>query len=60
METNLLRLVVGPFTDIKTGYRGFEMKRNHVLVCLLLCSENLSQAYMSLNLHLEMAFARYY
>ena len=35
METNLLRLVVGPFTDIKTGYRGFEMKRNHVFRMLV-------------------------
>ena len=42
--------VMTSFTEIKTGYRGFEMKQNPVFHILVLCIENYSQAYMSNNL----------
>ena len=53
-------IVVASFTEVKTGYRGFEMKRNPVFRMLVLCIENYLQAYMSDNLQMEVAFARYY
>ena len=53
-------IVVASFTEIKTGYRGFEMKRNLVFRMLVLCMENYLQEYMSDNLQMEVAFARYY
>ena len=34
-------LVVASFTEIKTGYRGFEMKQNPVFRMLVLCIEKL-------------------
>ena len=37
-------LVVASFTEVKTGYRGFEMKRNPVFCMLVLCIENYLQA----------------
>ena len=33
-------LLLASFTEIKTGYRGFEMKQNPVFHMLVLCSEN--------------------
>ena len=40
-------LVVGLFTDIKTGHpRALKGNKIQYFVCLLLCSENLSQAYI--------------
>ena len=38
--------MVASFTEIKTGYQGFETKRNLVFRMLVLCIENYSQAYM--------------
>ena len=54
------RLVVASFTEVQTGYRGFETKRNPVFRILVLCIENYLPAYMSDNLQMEVAFARYY
>ena len=51
---------MGPFIEIRIGYRGFETKQNPVFHMFVLCMENYSQAYMSLHLQVEMAFARYY
>ena len=42
------RLVVASITEIKTGYRGFETKRNPVFRTLAL--KNYSRVYMSDNL----------
>ena len=53
-------IVVASFTEVQTGYRGFETKRNPVFRMLVLCFENYLQAYMSDNLQMEVAFARYY
>ena len=53
-------IVVGPFTEIQTGYRGFEMNEIRYFVCLLICSKIIRTAYMRQNLQLEMAFARNY
>ena len=52
-------IVVGPFTEIKTGYRGFEMNEFWYFVYLLLALKIFS-TYMNKNLQLEMAFTRYY
>ena len=49
-------VAVASFTEIKTGYRGFEMKQNPVFRMLVLYIENYSQAYMSDNFQMEMAF----
>ena len=53
-------VVVGPFIEIETGFRGFETKQNPVFCILILCIENYLQVYMSLHLQLEMGFARYF
>ena len=53
-------LVVASFTEVRTSYRGFEIKQNPVFRMLVLCIENYSQVYMSDNLQMEVAFARYY
>ena len=50
------RLVVTSFTEVKTGYQGFEMKQNLVFCMLVLCIEKYSQAYMSDNLQMKVAF----
>ena len=50
--------MVGPFPEIKTGYRGFEMNEIRYFVCLLVCSKIIRTPYMRQNLKLEMAFAR--
>ena len=47
LKINPLHVVVASFTEIKTGYRGFETKRNPVFRMLVLCTENYSQAYVS-------------
>ena len=54
-----LMVVVGPFTEIKTGYRGFEMDEIRYFVCLLLALIFFFMVDMNQNLQLEMAFARY-
>ena len=56
----LHQVVVASFTEIKTGYRGFETKWNPVFRMLVLYIENYSQAYMSDNFQKEVAFMRYY
>ena len=38
---NERKLVVASITEIKTGYRGFETKRNPVFRTLVLCTEKL-------------------
>ena len=53
-------LVVGSFTVIRTGYRGFEMNKIWYFVCLLVYSKIIRTAYMRQNLQLEMAFTRNY
>ena len=50
--------VVGLFTEIKTGYRGFETNKIQYFVCLVLCSKIIRMLYMRQDLQLEMAFAR--
>ena len=50
--------MVASFTEIKTGYRGFETKQNPVFRMLVLCTENYTQAYMRDNLQMEVAFTR--
>ena len=35
------RLVVGTFTEIKTGYRGFETNEIQYFICFLVCSKNI-------------------
>ena len=45
------------FTEFKTGYQSFETKQNSVFFMLVLCIENYSQAYMSDNLQMKVAFA---
>ena len=55
----LLELVVGPFTEIKTGYQGFELNEIWCFVCLLLAFIISRGAYINQNLQLEMSFARY-
>ena len=35
------KVVVASITEIKTGYRGFETKRNPVFRTLVLCTEKL-------------------
>ena len=59
-SADTLRVVVGPFPEIKTGYRGFESNEIRYFVCLLVCSKIIRMAYMRQNLKLEMAFARNY
>ena len=39
--------MVGQFIEIKTGYQGFETKRNPVFHMLVRCIENNSLAYMT-------------
>ena len=56
----IYRLVLASFIEIKTAYRGFEMKRNPVFHMLVLWIENYWQAYMSDNLQMEVAFVKYY
>ena len=51
--------VVGPYTDIKTGYWGFEANEIRYFVCLLLAWIISRGAYINQNLQLEKAFARY-
>ena len=51
--------MVASFTEVKTSYRGFETKQNPVFRMLVLCIENYSQAYMSDNMQMEVAFAKY-
>ena len=52
-------LMGGPFTEIKTGYRGFETNEIRYFVCLLVCSKIICMVYMRQSLKLEMAFVRY-
>ena len=59
LTRNIQKVVVGPFTEIKTGYRGFEMNEIWYFVCLLLALTISCGAYMKQNLQLEMAFATY-
>ena len=40
----------GTVTEIKTGYRGFEMNEIRYFECLLVCSEIIHTEYMSQNL----------
>ena len=47
---NIQMIVVASFTEIITGYRGFETKQNPVFLRLVLCIENYLQTYMSDNL----------
>ena len=42
-------LVVTSFTEIKTGYRGYETKQNLVFHVLVLFIENYSQAYIGVS-----------
>ena len=64
-EPNTLNLkdvpvtVVGPVTEIKTGYQGFQTNEIQYFVCLLLALIISRRAYMNQNLQLEMDFARY-
>ena len=51
--------MVASFTEIKTGYRGFEINEIRYFVCLLLAVIISPGAYMNQNLQLEMAFTRY-
>ena len=53
-------LVVGPFTEIETGYQGFETNEIRYFICLFVCSKITRTAYMRQNLKLEIAFKRYY
>ena len=52
--------MVGPFTEIKTGYRDFETNKIWYFVCLLVYSKIIPTAYMRQNLQLEVAFRRNY
>ena len=52
-------IVVASFTEIKTGYRGFETNEIRYFVCLLLAVIISRGTYMNQNLQLEMAFSRY-
>ena len=40
---SLIVVVVGPLTEIKTGYWGFEMNKISYFVCLLVCSKIIAQ-----------------
>ena len=51
--------MVASFTEIKTGYRGFEINEIRYFVCLLLAVIISPGVYMNQNLQLEMAFTRY-
>ena len=51
----MLHLVVGLFTEIQTGYRGFETNEIRYFVCLLVCSKITHTAYMRQISKLEMA-----
>ena len=42
--------VVGPFIEIKTGYRGFEMNEIRYFACILVCSKIIRMAYTKQNL----------
>ena len=53
----MLHLVVASFTEIKTGYRGFET--NEIRYIRYACYWQWLFLYMNQNLQLEMAFERY-
>ena len=59
LRANIYLLVVASFTEIKTGYRGFETNKIRYFVCLLLAVIISRRAYMNQNLQLEMPFTRY-
>ena len=52
-------VVVASFTEIKTGYRGFETNKIRYFICLLLAVIISRGAYMNQDLQLEMAIKTY-
>ena len=51
-------VVVGPFIEIKTGYRGFETNEIQYFVCLSVCSKNYSPGIHESELITENGFRK--